>query len=182
MTEKKHHRVTTPLEGVPFKGWDRTRPIPAPLDFHKTPVMEAWVDYNDHMTESAFLLVFGDSSDAFFRFIGIDEAYRESGRTIFTIETRIHNFREGKLGNRLALTFRILAHDAKRLHVLHEMFNETTGDIMARGEQMLMHVDWKAGRSAPFPPELLERIEAITKAHAHLPVPETVGKPLGLKR
>lgn len=181
MKERKH-RVTTPLEGVPFKGWDWSKPIPTPLDFHKTPVLEDWVDYNDHMTESAFLLVFGDSSDAFFRYIGIDEAYRAAGHSIFTIETRIHNFREAHLGDPLALTFRILDHDAKRLHVLHEMHNATSGDLLARGEQMLMHVDLKAGRSASFPQDLLQRIEAIAKAHAVLPVPDTVGKPLGLKR
>ena len=63
----KPRRVVAPNEGVPFKGWDPQAPIPAPLALHRTPVIEAWTDYNDHMTESAFLLVFGDSSDCFFR-------------------------------------------------------------------------------------------------------------------
>jgi carnitine 3-dehydrogenase len=175
-------RVSTPNEGVPFAGWDAAAPIPAPLAFHRTPVIEAWTDYNDHMTESAFLLVFGDSSDTFFRFIGIDEAYRATGRSIYTVETRIHNRREARIGDPLALTFRILDHDAKRLHVFHTMTNDVTGDILATAEQILVHVDMRAGRSAPFPPEIADRIAAIALAHRALPVPDTVGKPLGLKR
>jgi acyl-CoA thioester hydrolase len=175
-------RVTTPNEGQPFAGWDWSKPVPAPLAFHRTPVIEAWTDYNDHMTESAFLLVFGDSSDFFFRYIGIDEAYRAAGRSIYTMETRIHNRREAHIGDPLALTLQLIAHDAKRLHIFHAMTNEATGDVLATAEQILVHVDMKAGRSSEFPPELAERIEAIARAHADLPVAPTVGVPLGLRK
>ena len=175
-------RVTTPNEGKPFAGWDPSAPIAAPLALHRTPVIEAWTDYNDHMTESAFLLVFGDASDVFFRMIGIDEAYRAAGSSIYTVETRIHNRREAHIGDPLALTLQLLDHDAKRLHIFHTMTNEASGEILATAEQILVHVDMQAGRSSPFPPEIAERIEAIGKAHAGLPVPATVGVPLGIRR
>jgi carnitine 3-dehydrogenase len=125
--------------------------------------------------------VFGDSSDCFFRYVGIDEAYRAAGSSIYTLETRIHNRREARTGDPLALAFRILAHDAKRLHVFHAMTHEKTGETLATAEQILVHVDMKAGRSAPFPPDLAARIAAIAEAHAVLPVPPTVGVPLGLR-
>jgi carnitine 3-dehydrogenase len=175
-------RVVAPAEGIPFQGWDARAPIPAPLAFHRTLVKAEWADYNDHMTESAFLLVFGDSSDYFFRYIGIDEAYRAAGQSIFTIETRIHNLREARVGDPLALTFQLLDHDAKRLHVLHRMTHGTAGTLLATAEQILVHVDLEAGRSAPFPPDLAERIAAIAAAHRSLPVPATVGQPTGLRR
>jgi acyl-CoA thioester hydrolase len=174
--------VTTPNEGRPFAGWDAARAIPAPLALHRTPVLQAWTDYNDHMTESAFLLVFGDSSDCFFRFIGIDEAYRTAGSSIFTVETRIHNRREARVGDLLALTFRILDRDDKRLHVFHAMTNEASGEVLATAEQILVHVDLAASRSTPFPPEIAERVAAIAEAHRSLPVPPTVGVPLGLRK
>ena len=175
-------RVTTPNEGKPFAGWDWARPIPAPLALHRTPVVEAWTDYNDHMTESAFLLVFGDSSDAFFRLIGVDEAYRAAGSSIYTMETRIRNLREAHIGDPLALTLQLIDHDAKRLHIFHAMTNEASGEVLATAEQILVHVDMQAGRSSPFPPEIAERIAAIAKAHAGLSVPATVGVPLGIRR
>lgn len=175
-------RVTTPNEGRPFAGWDWAKPIPAPLALHRTPVVEAWTDYNDHMTESAFLLAFGDSSDVFFRMIGVDEAYRAAGSSIYTMETRIRNLREAHIGDPLALTLQVIDHDAKRLHVFHAMINEADGEVLATAEQILVHVDMQAGRSSPFPPEIAERLAAIAKAHAALPMPSTVGVPLGIRR
>ncbi|WP_284313930.1 thioesterase family protein [Labrys miyagiensis] len=175
-------RLTTPNEGKPFAGWDWSKPIPAPLAFHRTPVIEAWTDYNDHMTESAFLLVFGDSSDCFFRYIGIDEAYREAGQSIYTMETRIHNRREAHIGDPLALTLQLIDRDAKRLHIFHTMTSEADGAVLATAEQILVHVDMQAGRSSPFPPDLAERIAAIAAVHAVLPLPPTVGVPLGLRK
>jgi len=180
--QDRSNRVYALNEGRPFAGWDGSRPVPAPLGLHRTPVIEAWTDYNDHMTESAFLLAFGDSSDCFFRYIGIDEAYRAAGRSIYTVETRIHNRREAHIGDPLALTLQLIDHDAKRLHVFHAMTNEATGETIATAEQILVHVDMKAGRSSPFPPDLAERIEAIASAHATLPVPPTVGVPPGLRK
>jgi acyl-CoA thioester hydrolase len=174
-------RVTTPREGQAFAGWDPGAAIPAPLAFHSTGVPEAWTDYNGHMTESAFLLAFGDSSDAFFRYVGVDEAYRAGGRSIYTVETRIRNRREARLGDRLALTLQLLARDAKRLHVFHAMANEATGEVLANAEQVLAHVDMREGRSSPFPPEIAERLDAILGAHKVLPIDPTVGVPTGLR-
>ena len=66
--------ITTPYEGSGAAApWRDDAVIPAPLRLHETAVSQDWVDYNGHMSESAYLLVFGDSSDAFFRFFGVDE-------------------------------------------------------------------------------------------------------------
>ena len=175
-------RVTTPLEGRPFTGWDASAPIAAPLAFHCTPVIEAWTDYNDHMSESAFLLVFGDSADAFFRYVGVDEAYRAAGASIYTAETRLRHRREARIGDPLALTLQLLGRDAKRLHVFHAMTNEETGTILATAEQVLVHVDMREGRSVPFPAEIAQRLDAILDAHRSLPLPDGVGVPTGLGR
>ena len=114
--------------------------------------------------------------------IGVDEAYRAAGSSIYTMETRIRNLREAHIGDPLALTLQLIDHDAKRLHIFHAMTNEASGEVLATAEQILVHVDMQAGRSSPFPPEIAERIEAIAKAHAGLAVPPTVGVPLGIRR
>ena len=58
--------------------------IEAPLHLHDTPALAEWVDYNGHMSESCYLLAFGDNADAFFRYIGIDEEYRAAGHSLYT--------------------------------------------------------------------------------------------------
>ncbi|MER5394298.1 thioesterase family protein [Saccharopolyspora sp. NPDC002686] len=175
-------RVVTPYEGSGHRPWDDAAEIPAPLRLHRTPVSPSWVDYNGHMSESCYLLVFGDSSDAFFRYLGIDEQYRESGRSLYTVETHIHNRREAAEGEPLELSLRVLDHDAKRVHVFHEMHHGETGALLATAEQLLVHVDTNLGRSSEMPDEIQHRLTAIQRAHAALPIPRTVGRPMGIRR
>jgi carnitine 3-dehydrogenase len=179
----KTGRVSTPLEGTPAKPWDATAPIPAPLQLHSPKVEAQWVDYNGHMSESCYLLVFGDNSDAFFRYIGIDERYRdEQGLSLYTVETHIHNIREAAEGEPLKLTLQVLDADAKRIHIFHSMFHGGSGDLLATGEQMLLHVNMTEGRAAPMPAWLLERVQAIQQAHTALPRPAQAGAAIGVRR
>ena len=180
-----HHfagRVSTPLENTPAKLWDATAPIPAPLQLHCPTVLPQWVDYNGHMSESCFLLVFGDSSDAFFRFAGIDETYRDAGgHSLYTVQTQIHHIREASEGDRLKLTLQLLDVDDKRVHIFHSMFNATSGELLATGEQMLVHVEMAAGRAAPMPAWLLGHMQAIHAAHAVLARPAQAGASIGIR-
>ena len=176
-------RVTTPLEGTPAKAWDASAPIAAPLCLHQPVVRPEWVDYNGHMSESCYLLAFGDSSDAFFRYIGIDETYRDvGGHSLYTVETHIHNIREASEGEPLRLTLQLLDADNKRLHIFHSMFHGASGELLATGEQMLVHVNMAQGRSAPMPHDLQLRVDAILSAHSALPRPKQAGASIGIRR
>jgi acyl-CoA thioester hydrolase len=177
-------RIVTPYEGGDpvHLVWDASAQIEAPLRLHRTDVKREWVDYNGHMSESCYLLAFGDSADAFFRYIGIDEAYRAAGRSLYTVETHMHNRREVSEGEPLDLTLQLLDHDRKRVHIFHEMRHGESGALLATAEQLLVHVDMAAGRSAEMPDEVAERIRAIQRAHAGLPTPDVVGKPMGIRR
>lgn len=176
-------RLGTPLEGTPAKAWDASAAIAAPLCLHETNVRPEWVDYNGHMSESCYLLAFGDSSDAFFRFIGIDESYREQGgHSLYTVETHIHNIREVALGQPLRLSLQLLDVDAKRVHIFHAMHHATSGELLATCEQMLVHVQMAQGRSAPMPTDLQQRLAAIHAAHALLARPAQAGASIGIRR
>lgn len=157
-------------------------PVPAPLRLHEAVVQPAWVDYNRHMSESCYLLAFGDNADAFFRYIGIDAKYRAEGHSLYTVETHLHHRREVSEGESLSMTLRVLGHDAKRVHVFHEMFLGDSDELVATAEQMLIHVDSRAGRAAAMPQAVGVRLESIRRAHAELVLPEVVGRPMGINR
>lgn len=176
------HGLRTPLEGVAARAWQPGDPIAAPLHLIRPVVPNEWVDYNGHMSESCYLLAFGDQSDAFFRLIGIDEAYRAAGHSLFTVQTMIFNLAEAHLGDELDLSLQLLDHDDKRLHIFHAMHNAASGELLATGEQMLVHVDMAAGRSAPMPADLLARVAAVRAAHAELPAPPQAGRAIAIKR
>lgn len=175
-------RVVTPYEGTGHQTWDDSAYISAPLYLHETPVHPRWVDYNGHMSESCYLLVFGDNSDAFFRYIGIGEDYRARGRSLYTVESHLHNLREVAEGELLRLSLRLLDHDHKRVHLFHEMWNATEGHLLATGEQMLVHVDVEQGRSLAMSDDLQHRLRSILLAHNELAVPDVVGRPMGIPR
>ncbi|MQA01791.1 MAG: 4-hydroxybenzoyl-CoA thioesterase [Streptosporangiales bacterium] len=172
--------MVTPYEGTGHRPWDSSAEIPAPLRLHETTVSPRWVDYNGHMTESAYLLVVGDSSDAFFRYLGIDEEYRATGGSLYTVETHLHNKREVSEGEPLALSLLLLGHDEKRVHIFQEIRHGESGALVASAEQMLLHVDSRVGKTSPLPEVLQERLAAIRRAHAAVPVPDVVGRPMGL--
>jgi carnitine 3-dehydrogenase len=180
--EDTGHGLRTPLEGVAAKPITPGETIAAPLHLISPTVPRAWVDYNGHMSESCYLLAFGDQSDAFFRLIGIDEAYRAGGHSLFTVQTMIFNLAEAHLGDRLDLSLQLIDADEKRLHIFHAMHNAETGELLATGEQMLVHVDMAAGRSTPMPTDLNARVQAVLAAHADLPRPAQAGRSIAIKR
>lgn len=173
-------RITTPYEGQAAAGWTPGTAVPVPLHLHTATVNEALTDYNDHMSESSFLLVFGDNSDALFRYIGIDETYRASGSSIFTAETHLRHLGELQLGDALTCTTIVCGVDDKRLHVAYEML-DTDGRSVAQIEQMLLHVDGTDGtpRVAPFPQRLREPLDAIRAAHTGYE-PDWVGRRIAM--
>lgn len=177
------HGVRTPLENTPARAWDTTAPIDAPLCLHRPHVVWDWVDYNGHMSESCYLLVFGDNSDAFFRYIGIDESYRDQcGHSLYTAQTHIHYVKEVAQGEPLRLTLQLLDLDPRRIHMVHSMYHAYSGDLLCTGEQMLVHVDMAKGRASAMPDFLYARLRAILQAHSTLPVPPQVGRPMGIRR
>ncbi|NUM45212.1 MAG: thioesterase family protein [Anaerolineales bacterium] len=162
--------------------WQSGDPVEAPLRLYHTTVPHAWIDYNGHMTEAAYLAAFGYSSDEFFRFLGIDDAYRASGSSYYTVETHIHHLRECSEGAPLYVTTQILDYDTRRVHLFHTMHHGDTHERLATGEQMIVHVDMAASRSSPARPHVLEALAAIRETHQNLPTPKEVGKPMGIRK
>ena len=141
-----------------------------------------WLDYNGHMSEWCYLLLVGDAADAFFRYVGIDEAYRAAGHSLYTAETHLHHLREAALGDRLEVPLHVLDVGPKSLHLFHTVRDRATGEPVATAEQLLVHVDMAAGRVVPMPAALQGRVEAIRAAHAALPRPAEAGHVMGIRR
>ena len=156
--------------------------IDAPLALHRATVPAGWVDYNGHMSEWCYLVLVGDAADAFFRFIGIDEAYRAGGHSLYTAETHLRHLRESGLGDQLAVPLQLLDVGPKSLHLFHTVHNEVTREDVATAEQLLVHVDMPSGRVVPIPEDLYGRLMTIRKAHAVLPTPSAVGHVMGIRR
>lgn len=151
--------------------WSEGMVVEAPLPLYECRVAPDWVDYNDHMTESAYLLAFGWASDAMFRYIGIDEEYRAAGHSFYTVESHLVYNREVSTGEPLRFTTQLLGHDHKRLHIFHSMYHGDTGDLLCTNEQMLVHVDMGAARSIDTLPGPKAVLDAVWEVHSGMDRP-----------
>ena len=146
------------------------------LSLFDAEVLPEWLDYNGHMTESRYLQVFGDATDALLNFVGMDEAYRTQGFSVYTVETHIRHLLEVAGAEPLSVKTQVLGFDEKRLRIVHTMSNASSGDILATGEHMLLHVDTEAGCATPFGINLYEKLEKIWQGHQNLKAPDYTGK------
>jgi acyl-CoA thioester hydrolase len=156
---------------------------PAPLAIHRDYVREEWIDYNRHMNVAFYVLAFDHATEAFCAHVGLGEQYlKERNKSIFVLEAHITYDREVMAGDPLRFTTRILDCDAKRVHLFHEMYHAEEGYLASTNEIVMLHVDMADRRSAPMPPEILERVTQLKDAHSALPRPAQVGRVIGLKK
>lgn len=149
----------------------------APLQMHREIVRPEWVDYNGHLRDAFYLLIFSFATDALMDYIGLGEAARmRMHSSIYTLESHINYLQEVKTGAEVRIETQLIAHDAKRLHIYHAMHLPGAAEPVSASEQMLLHVDMRGPKSAPFHPEVLARVQTIAMAHAHLPQPKYAGR------
>ncbi|HET7757641.1 MAG TPA: 3-hydroxyacyl-CoA dehydrogenase NAD-binding domain-containing protein [Steroidobacteraceae bacterium] len=149
---------------------------PGALRVFETAVRPEWVDYHGHMTDSRYLQVFGDASDALFRYAGVDDVYRRSGRALYTVESHVVHRAEARLPEALYVTSRVLEADGKRVRLFHSLHRRRDDALVASAEQLYLHVTTAAGRASPMDPEVRSRLAALAAAQARLPLPAASGR------
>ena len=156
----------------------------APLGIYATTVAAEWVDYNGHINDSAYAIVFSRSVDALMDRIGLDAAQRKrSGQTMFTLQMMLHYFKEAKEGDALAVSCHLLEHDDKRMRVWLVM-TDAGGERLAASEQLLLSVAQTEDgpRAASWSFETQAALEALAKVQAAVPHPPEAGAGVALKR
>jgi len=156
-------------------------PFTAPLCTHRCAVLPEWVDYNGHLRDAYYLLLFSLATDALMDQLGLDASGRAAtGHSLYTLECHLNFLREVKLGQQVEVQTQILGHDQKRLHLNHSLHLSGEAPLLAASEQMLLNVATALGRSAPFAEPVLRRVEALAQSHQGLPAPRFAGRTIGL--
>nr|WP_272902255.1 thioesterase family protein [Brevibacterium daeguense] len=145
---------------------------------YRTPVVEDWIDYNGHLSEAYYVLVFGFATDQVMAEIGLGPEVRQAtGASLYTVEAHVRYVQEVPLGAELTVTTTIVGSGAKKLHLAHEM--SVGGEVVATEEVLCLHVSGQPAASAPFAPEVAERIAAYSAGGAEPTRPEWVGRAVG---
>lgn len=132
-----------------------------------------WVDYNGHLSEAYYVLVFGFATDALMEHVGMDAEYLQStGCSLYTVEGHVRYLREVRGDAELIVTTRVIDVGAKKLRLCHEM--RVDDELVATEEMLLLHVDGNAGKAAPFPDDMSRRLATLVE-----PTPEYAGRSIG---
>ena len=154
---------------------------PGPMTTWRGSVQPEWVDFNGHLRDAFYMLLFSFASDGFIDHIGLDEAGRAAtGHSIFTLECHVNYLLEVKQGAAVEVRTQVIGSDAKRIHVFHSLHLAGTKPLLAGSEQMWLNMDMQLRRSAPFAASVLPRVQAMTAQHKALPVPQWVGRVIAL--
>jgi len=152
-----------------------------PSVIYRDRVRDEWIDYNEHMSEPYYVLVFGFATDALYDRVGFDAAWRaREGSSAYTVEAHVRYLHEIGGGEPLAVATEVLAVDAKRLRFFHTMRRGDGGAVLATEELLVLHVDTVAGGVAPFPAPIQARLAALAKRQRKLGWPAAAGRAISL--
>ena len=153
------------------------------LPAYSDTVRAEWVDYNGHLRDAFYMLIFSFATDRLIDLIGLDAPARNAReRSIYTLEAHLNYLHEIKEGAQVRVEMRLIGHDAKRMHVYLEMFAGDAAEPVAAGEQMLVHVDTRGPRAVAFDADVAARVRELADAHAALPPAAYAGRTIGLPR
>ena len=155
----------------------------APFTAPDQTIEPAWIDYNGHLNMAFYNVLFDRCVDCVYDELGIGAEYAQNGDgSCFTLQVHLNYLSELALADPVSVTLQLIDFDDKRLHYFQTMVNRTTGELAATSENLAIHVDMQTRRSAPFPAEVLERIQRLHQAHQDLPAPDQLGRSIGIRK
>lgn len=154
----------------------------APFVSRVMEIEKDWIDYNGHLNMAYYNVLFDRCSDGAFEIMGMGPDYaRERRLTVYTAEVHVCYVQELHLGDRVTATFHLLDHDEKRMRSYQEI-HHVDGWLAATSEALTLHIDMSGPKVAPFPADVLAKVEAMRAAHAGLAMPERAGRSIAIKR
>ena len=158
------------------------QPLPAaPFLSSVMRIEPQWIDYNGHLNMAYYNVMLDRAIDQMWLQLGMGPDYmKERHHSSFTAECHVRYLREIHLGDPVQITVFLLGADEKRLHTFEELRHATGGWLSATSENMTIHIDMAARKTAPFPPDIRARIEAVMKTHAAVARPEGIGRKVAM--
>ena len=153
-----------------------------PLRTLETKVIEDWIDYNGHLNEAYYLVIFSKATDATQDYLGMtSDSIKSTGFTLFTIETHLCYLQEIGLGKDVHVDTQILQHDSKRLRLFHRMYNAQE-ELLATAEKLFLSYNLQQERVTNFDEEFTSNLQRLAAQHSELAQPATAGRGIALKK
>tara|TARA_B100001063_G_C16597606_1_gene468953 strand:- start:101 stop:571 length:471 start_codon:yes stop_codon:yes gene_type:complete len=121
-------------------------------------IIKDWIDYNDHMNVSYYLLIFdkygADILNDTFK-MG-EHSAKTTGKSTMIVESNITYNQELKLGDEVDVNLIYFDHDIKRLQYKMEMINKKEKFLASTIEVLALYVDLNTRKVSEFEKEKIE--------------------------
>ena len=141
---------------------------------HLEPIYELaipadFLDENKHVNVQYYLHIVERGLGQIFENVGLGEVYA-AAHTYgnFALEQHIRYFAELLVEDQVSVFIRLIALSAKRAYFMGFVVNESRQQLAAIVEVVMMNVDMKLRRGAPFPAEAYAQLKALLTRHEEL--------------
>ena len=141
---------------------------PAALQSYDVAIRKEWIDRNDHMNNSFYLLASQEACLGALRLWRGD--FTEGQRAPFgnfVIQALVTYIREVRFGIRLSIRCRLVDCDEKRAHVYAEMIDLEKSKLLATVERTSINVmRGHPPKVVPYPDAVQSNLKAVQRRHA----------------
>jgi acyl-CoA thioester hydrolase len=128
-------------------------------------IIKDWIDYNDHMNVSFYLLIFDkfgvDKLNNIFK-MG-EQSAKTTGKSTMIVETNITYNQELKLDDKVDINLIYFNHDKKRLQYKMEIIHKEKKYLASTIEVLALYVDLNTRKVSEFESEKIQIMDNFIK-------------------
>ena len=128
-------------------------------------IIKDWIDYNDHMNVSFYLLIFdkfgADKLNNIFK-MG-EQSAKTTGKSTMIVETNITYNQELKLDDEVDINLIYFSHDKKRLQYKMEIIHKEKKYLASTIEVLALYVDLNTRKVSEFESEKIQIMDNLIK-------------------
>ena len=136
-----------------------------PIFLSSQKIVKDWIDYNNHMNVSYYLLIFdkygADILNDTFK-MG-EHSARTTGKSTMIVESHITYNQELKMNDEVDVNLVFFDHDKKRLHYKMEMIHKQKQYLASTNEILALYVDLNNRKVSEFEGDKLEIMDNYIK-------------------
>ena len=139
-----------------------------PVYLSSQKIIKDWIDYNDHMNVSYYLLIFDKfGADILNNLFKMGEhSAKTTGKSTMIVESNITYNQELKVNDEVDVNLVYFDHDKKRLLYKMEMIHKKKKFLASTIEVLALYVDLKNRKVSEFEDEKLKIMDIYIKDHS----------------
>ena len=146
--------------------YDQLIDLPA---YVEQPVPMPFEDINGHLNVRHYIGIASEGLDESLVEVGIPQMWPLThGQACFTAEHHVTYLNELRTGDTMSARVRLLGRSERAAHVLVYLLDETHRKVACVVEEIFLHIDLETRRTAPWPTEIADAMDARVAEHAAL--------------